>query len=172
MALSSSTSIPETISRAIHITVTNQPHQHISPSHQDRKSLLLPLNQHPPANKSVSLSALQKQNLSEISDYFLLQTVSPTCNMTVHVALSCVRLEEWKRGHLTSIPHILLIHTSFAVPNRPIKSQYSVPLLVLRAHLSRVSSLSMLTGLIPDSLYSPTLFALCALTYCIAFRWD
>lgn len=153
-APSSSTSIPETISRAIHTAVTGPSQQHISPSHLHRKSLLLPSSPRPPANGSVSVSVKYQTGLYYKSDSN--QSVSPICDMN----LSCVRLEEWKRGRLTRIPHILLIPTSFAVPDRPIKSQSSVPLLVLKAHLSRVSSLSMLTGLIPDSLLSPTLSVL------------
>lgn len=149
-APSSSTSIPETISRATHTTVTSHSHQHISPSHPHRKSPLLPSSPRPPVN----------------------------------------RLEEWKQGHLTGIPHILLIHTSSAVPDRPIMNQSSVLHLVLRAHLSRVSSMSMLTGvyilqttLQPSQLWwpsdyithtAPTLanfsfYLLYKLFYCICF---
>lgn len=63
-----------------------------------------------------------------------------------YVNVSCVRLEEWKQGRLTLTPHILLIHMTIVVQNEPIKSQYSVLVLVLRVHLLRVSSPSMLTG--------------------------
>lgn len=69
----------------------------------------------------------------------LFYTLKVSLHVYVHVC--CLRLEEWRPEHLTLIPHILLIHSSFAVPNWPIKSQSFAQPLVLKAHLWRVSSL-------------------------------
>lgn len=107
-----------------------------------QKVSVVPFKPPSPSKKVIILYLLH--NIREISGEKSLadHSVTLTQNMSA-------RLEEWRRGHLTLIPHILLIRTSCAAPNRPVRSRSSALLLVLRAYLSRVSSLSMLTGLIP-----------------------
>lgn len=104
----------------------------------------------PSKKVTIPLSAVLHLDYREVFDWmtchmFVLYSIL-LYSLCVCADVSCVRLEEWKQGRLTLIPHTLLTRTSFAVPNQPINSQFSVLFLVLRVHLSRASSPSMLTG--------------------------
>lgn len=68
-------------------------------------------------------------------------------SLTEHFPVYSFRVEARKKGCLIVIPRTLLIHTPSVGSNKQPRGQFSFLLLVLRAHLSRASSPSTLTGL-------------------------
>lgn len=128
----------EIIFKVIPTEVTSHSHQHTSPSQLDRKCLQSPSSPLPWAKRYWCLY------------FFQIRFWCTFDNLCVSV--NFLRL----RGHLVRILHILLIHMSFTNPKKPTLSRSFVLRLVLRAHLWRVLSPSMLTGSYPtlNSLFS------------------
>lgn len=123
----------EIIFKVIPTEVISHSHQHTSPSQLDRKCLQSPSSPLPWAKRYWCV-------------YFLM--IRFWCIFdNFSVSVNFLRLEEWKRGHLVRILHILRIHMSFANPKKPSLSRSFVLRPVLRPHLWRVLSPSMLTGL-------------------------
>lgn len=130
MALSGATFTHKIISNTIHIAATSPSHLHTSPSHPKRMTLQFLSNLRLPANRWLITRSYQKH-------VWWLLVVFHYIIVCVHCCFLCIRVEEWRRGRLVRIPHILLSHTVVAAPKQPIRSQYFILLLVRRAHRSR-----------------------------------